>query len=115
MLSLGDSNSPFSSTDAEVEACSTAAFVLIMLTTAPFGLSFVIGGWRLSTSCTVPRMLAAQPDTKSRTIRASSVLIVMIHLPLTAPQVTSVPRSHLWHMLQTASLRVPPRSDVVSW
>src|SRR5882672_7600304 len=82
MLSLGDSNSPFSSTDAEAEACSTAAFVLIMLTTAPLALSFGIGCWRLSTSCTVPRMLAAQADTSSRTVRASSALAFMISLRL---------------------------------
>src|SRR3979409_2142344 len=78
MLSSGDSNSPFSSTDAEAEAASTAAFVLIMLTPAPFGLSVGIGCCRLSTSCTVPRMLAAQPDSSSRAVRASSVLEFMI-------------------------------------
>src|SRR5712675_107526 len=78
MLSLGDSNSPFSSTDTEAEACSTATFVLIMLTTAPFGLSVGIGCWRLSTSCTVPRMLAAQPDTSRRAVRTSSALEFMI-------------------------------------
>src|SRR5882724_5859293 len=86
MLSLGDSNSPFSSTDAEAEACSTAAFVLIMLTTAPFALSFGIGCWRLSTSCTVPRMLAAQADS-SRAVRARSVLTFMILSPVNHQQV----------------------------
>src|SRR5260370_958578 len=64
MLSLGDSNSPFSSTDAEAEAWSTGAFVLIMLTTAPFGLSFAIACWRLSTSCPVPPTLAAGAPTR---------------------------------------------------
>src|SRR2546421_10935491 len=77
MLSLADSNSPFSLTADEVEACSTAALVLIMLTTAPRALSFGIGCWRLSTSCTVPRIEAAQPDSSMRTSRASGALTVM--------------------------------------
>src|ERR1700682_5934402 len=92
MLSLGDSNSPFSSTDAEAEACSTATFVLIMLTTAPFGLSLAIGCWRLSTSCTVPRMLAAQPDISSRAVRASSALEFMIS-PVNRQQVSRPQKS----------------------
>src|SRR5262245_53240811 len=82
MLSLGDSNSPFSFTGAEAEAWSTAAVVLIMLTTAPFGLSFAIGCWRPSTSDTVPRIEVLQPD-KRRTARASA-LIVIFFLPWTA-------------------------------
>src|SRR5438094_8990133 len=89
MLSLGDSNSPFSSTDAEAEAWSTAAFVLIMLTTAPFGLSFGIGCWRLSTSRTLPCIVAAHPATSSRgAIRTTSALAVMISLQLVVGEST---------------------------
>src|SRR2546430_4961665 len=98
MLSLGDSNSPLSSTDAEAEACSTAAFVLIMLTTAPFGLSFAIGCWRPSTSCTVPRIVEPQPDISRRAIRDSGALIVIFVSRGTPEQVTSVPRTYLWQM-----------------
>src|SRR6185295_4947171 len=83
MLSLGDSNWPFSSTGAEADASSTAAFTLIMLTTAPFGVSLVIGCWRVSTSCTVPRMPVLQTD-KTRTVTAASALILMVGLPWTA-------------------------------
>src|ERR1700675_784081 len=81
MLSLTDSNSPLSPTVTELEAFSTAALVLIMLTTAPFGLSLGTGCWRLSTSCTVPWMVVAQPVASSRT-SGSSALAIMISLRL---------------------------------
>src|SRR5688572_14009645 len=65
---------------AEAEAFSTAACVLIMLTTVPLGLSFAIGCWRGSTSCTVPRIAVLQAHTDRTAIRASA-LIVMTCLP----------------------------------
>src|SRR4029450_13748208 len=105
MLSLGDSNSPFSLTGAEVDACSAAAWVLIMLTTAPFGVSFATGCWRASTSCTVPRIAVLQPG-KRRTIRASALSVIFVSLER-PEQVTSVPETDLWQMWQTFSLRAP--------
>src|SRR4051794_40999028 len=94
MLSLGDSNSPLSLTGAEAEACSTAAWVLIMLTTAPFGVSFAIGCWRASTSCTVPRIAVLQPDKARRAIRASALVIVMLS-PLNGPSRVSACSKYL--------------------
>src|SRR5918992_2730989 len=88
---FGEANSPFSSTAAEVDAWSTAALVFIKLTTVPLGLSFATGCWRLSTSCTVPRIEAPQPHRAATATTASAVLSVMISLPLTAPQVNSAP------------------------
>src|SRR5882672_11184101 len=80
MLSLGASNSPLSSADVDEEALSTAAVVLIMLITVPLGLSLAIGWSRPSTSCTVPRIVAPQPDRASRAKRGISALAVMFFL-----------------------------------
>src|SRR6266850_3289425 len=59
--SLTDSNLPWASTVTAWEACSTAAVVLIMLTTVPCALSFATGCRPVSTSWTLPWIFAAQP------------------------------------------------------